>query len=112
MMPPAVRARGEGRRAVSPWAFVLITLAAGAGVAALPVLAALAARLLDPDADWRAPLLLAAGFLVAFAVLISPVVAVLAVVGGGARTVAGFLAAAEVVALTACGLLLLLLRLR
>lgn len=95
---------------MSPWTFVLITLAAGAGVAAIPFLAALVARIVDPDADWGAPVVLAAGLLVAFAILISPVVGVLALVG--ARTVAGYLAGAEVIALTACTILFLLLRLR
>jgi hypothetical protein len=95
---------------VSPWTFVLITLAAGAGVAAIPFLVTLAARVVDPDADWGAPVILMAGLLVMFAILLSPVVGILALLG--ARTIAGYLAAAEIIALTACAILFLLLHLR
>jgi hypothetical protein len=102
--------RRENRRAVSPWTFVLITLAAGAGVAAIPFLVALAARVVDPDVDWGEPALLMAILLGAFVFFLAPVVALLAMLG--ARTIAGYLAAAEVIAAVALAYLLAFLRLR
>ncbi len=95
---------------MSPWEFVLITLAAGAGVAAIPFLAFLAARKMDPDTDWGAPVVLMAGLLGLIVFFLAPVVGLLAFVG--ARTIAGYLAAVEVIAATALVFLLLLLKLR
>lgn len=95
---------------MSPGTFLLITLTIGAGVAALPLLAALIARRFDPDADWGAPVVLMAGLLAVVALVLWPFVAVLAFFG--ARTIAGYLAAVEVIALTASVMLFLLLRLR
>ena len=89
---------------------VLIILTAGAGVAVIPVLIGLGSRLVDPDFDWGAPVFLAAGLLIAFVFVASPVAAVLAAVG--ARTAAGVIAVAEVVAMAAVCFLLLLMRLR
>jgi hypothetical protein len=95
---------------VSPWMSLLIVLVAGAGVAAIPFLAALAARVVDPDTDWGAPVILMAGLLVVIMVVLSPIVGVLALIG--ARTIAGYLATVEVVSLVAVVMLFLLLKLR
>lgn len=95
---------------MSPWTFVLVTLVAGAGVATIPFLAALAARRVDPDTDWGAPVILMAGLLGLVVFVLSPIVGVLAF--AGARAIAGYLAAVEVIAATALVFLLLLLKLR
>lgn len=91
--------------------FIVLAIVGGICCAMFAFGLGFVARLVDPDVDWRAPLFLVSGVLLIFSFAVAPVIYLLALVGGFARTIAGILAIAETIALSGAVILIAIIRL-